>query len=180
MHLFISGDVGVGKTTLIHQLLKQIPDEKIHGFYTQKESPEGKFGDSGGIYMFSAKKQLQQPVKRCVAEILGSGKFDLHLEVFEEYGVSLLEDIPDGSIVVMDELGFLESQAATFCDKVLEILGRDVIVLGVIKPKHTDFLEKVRNHPLVQLHTITEENRVELTKRLEEQLVQEVKTKKME
>lgn len=162
MHLFIMGEVGVGKTTLLNKLLKKVPQDKIYGFYTEKISPDGKFGKTGNVYIFPAPYEERPKQTHCVAEILGDHQFNLHIEAFEEYGVSLLENIPDGSFVLMDELGFLESKASKFCQKVMETLDRKVCVVGAIKPKHTTFLDKVRDHEKVTLYTITEENRDEL------------------
>lgn len=166
MHLFITGEVGVGKTTLISKLLEGIPKDKIYGFYTQKISPDGKFGKTGEVYMFKAPYEETPKPIHCIAEILGNRQFNIHIDEFETYGVKLLENIPDGSYVLMDEIGFLESNAPRFCHKVMEILDRKVYVLGVIKPKHTEFLDDVRRHKDVQLYNITEDNRDKLTRKL--------------
>jgi len=87
----------------------------------------------------------------------------MHLFLTGERGVGKTTCIHQskGSIVVMDELGFLESQSKAFCEKVLEVLGQEVTVLGVIKPKNLPFLNQVREHPKVLLYTLTEDNRQE-------------------
>ena len=166
MHLLITGEVGVGKTTLIKKLLEKIPEDKLYGFYTQKISPDGKWGKTGDIYIFPAPYEEDPKKTHCVAEILGNHQFNLHMEAFEKYGVSLLENIPDGSYVLMDELGFLESKASKFCQKVIELLDRKVCVIGVIKPTHTEFLDKIRSHEKVALYHITEDNRDQLAEDL--------------
>lgn len=164
MHIFITGEIGVGKTTLIQQIVKKLTKEKCYGFYTEKVSPEGKRGEVGQVEMFSVR--APQSERHCLAKFYGKGKREIFSEVFEEYGVSLLEDIPKGSFVIMDELGFLESQSPQFCQKVLEVLDQEVKVLGVIKPKSIPFLDAIRKHPKVKVYTLTEENREELTRRL--------------
>lgn len=166
MHLLITGEVGVGKTTLISNLLEDVPKDRIYGFYTQKISPDGKFGKAGEIYMFPAPYGLEPKLEHCVAKILGHRQFDLHIEEFETYGVSLLSNIPEGSFVLMDELGFLESNAPKFCNKVMEVLDCKVCVIGVVKPKHTAFLDRVRQHKNVRLFEITVENREEQTRQI--------------
>lgn len=162
MHIFITGEVGVGKTTLLKYLLEQLPKEKIYGFYTQKLSKEEQLGGKGEVYLSAAPYKEQIRLEHCVAEILGNRQFNLYLEEFENYGVSLLEAIPDGSYVLMDELGFLESKAPRFCSKVLELLDREIKILGVIKPKKTEFLDTVRAHERVAIYSMTEENRTVL------------------
>ncbi len=164
MHIFITGERGVGKTTLIHRLVQKLPKEKCYGFYTEKVSPEGKWGEVGEIEMFSARRPEGE--RYCLAKLYGKGKQEIYSEVFENYGVSLLENIPKGSFVIMDELGFLESRSPRFCQKVLEVLDQEVKVLGVIKPKAIPFLETIRKHPNVKVYTLTEENRETLTNEL--------------
>ncbi len=64
----------------------------------------------------------------------------------------------------MDELGFLESEAFAFQKKSLEILDGDTPVIGVIKPRSSDFLDLVRKHPRVEILEVTPENRTERLK----------------
>lgn len=166
MHLFITGQMKVGKTTLINQLLGHINSQRIYGFYTQKVMEVKDDRIIGSIYMLPAGNGTMLEEKYCVADILKEGGFDIHLEGFEVYGYGLLKHIPKGSIVVMDELGFLENQAFQFCQQVLHVLDQEVTVIGVIKNKSTSFLEKVKHHPRVHLNTLTVENRETLAKQL--------------
>lgn len=168
MHLFVTGETGIGKSNLIHQLVNQVPVEKIYGFYTKKISVRIGKENIEKVYMYAARQTNALDQGCCIATILGPGKFDLNLDAFEKYGVDLLDDIPDRSVVVMDELGFLESQAATFCQRVLQLLGRQVLIIGVIKAKQTEFLARVRCHVSVEMYSLTKENREALTQLLME------------
>ncbi len=70
--------------------------------------------------------------------------------VFDTAGAALLENIPAGSLVLMDELGFLEKEAFLFQNRVLEVLDGPYRVLGVIKERSDPFLDRIKRHPLVQ------------------------------
>ena len=87
-------------------------------------------------------------------------------DAFDAAADVLLRDIPEGALVVMDELGVMESAAERFKAAVLELLAGRYDVVGAIKPKHTEFLDAVRAVPGVELYEVTEENRAALAKEL--------------
>ena len=71
-----------------------------------------------------------------------------------------------GDVLLMDELGPAESQAAAFCGAVLAALDGDMPVLGVLQKADTAFLRAVASHPRVRVVTVTEENRDRLRQEL--------------
>ena len=71
-----------------------------------------------------------------------------------------------GDVLLMDELGPAESQAAVFCGAVLAALDGDMPVLGVLQKADTAFLRAVAAHPRVRVVTVTEENRYRLRQEL--------------
>jgi molybdate transport system regulatory protein len=91
-------------------------------------------------------------------------------EVFETLGVNLLTHCLDNhpDIIVMDELGFLESEATTFQQRVFSCLDAPVPVWGVIKPLSTPFLDGIRERKDVTVLTITIDNRDRLYNELTE------------
>ena len=76
--------------------------------------------------------------------------------------VSYLRGIPEGSLVVMDEIGTLESAAPAFQREVMRILSGNYSVFAAVKAQNTDFLRAVRRHPDCELYIITPENRDDL------------------
>ena len=70
--------------------------------------------------------------------------------------------VPNGHIVLLDEVGFMEASSKAFCGAVLSLLDGDIPVLAAVKDKEIPFLEQVRNHPKGKCFYITEENRDEL------------------
>ena len=158
--IFVTGSVGIGKSTLLRRVIDAcIHAPKIYGFRTEKVSPEGRTGVTGKVFIYPASGPPIRDNEHCVADILSLNTFNSHVEVFETLGVKLLSDIPHGGIVLMDELGFLESKAPRFCEKVLETLSGDCLVLGAVKPTVIPFLDTIRKHPKVTLFEITEQNR---------------------
>lgn len=160
----VTGAVGVGKTTLLRRVIDAcVSDREIYGFRTEKVSPAENAGETGKVFIYPATSPPDRDTAHCVAEILEGGSCVPHTEIFETLGAALLSDIPSGAIVMMDELGFLEKAAPKFCEKVLEVISGDFLILGAIKPLSTPFLDAVRKHPAVTLFEITELNRDEVS-----------------
>lgn len=162
-HLFLTGEMGAGKTTLIQKLLAEnkLP---VRGFITKRLLLDG--ADHPGVYIMPAagpwntNGQMQQ-----LATIKENRAFEINLDAFDNFGVKLLTSCQNG-LIIMDELGFLESDANKFCRQVLELLDGDVPVLGVLKPMKTPFLDRVRAHNKVSVIEVTEANRHQLYPKL--------------
>jgi nucleoside-triphosphatase THEP1 len=70
----------------------------------------------------------------------------------------------------MDEIGFAENEALNFHAAVMETLSGNVPVLGVLRGRPTVLGDKVRQRENVRIITVTEENRDEIPKELEQWL----------
>ncbi len=162
-HILLCGEVGIGKSTLIQRLLAQ-SERPLYGFITKKLDPdENGFhpiyihpaGASGRVY---EEKNL---VGTCDRRI-----HNIRLDAFNTLGVSYLQAKPDG-MILMDELGFMESKAEAFTRAVLAALDGDVPVIAAVKARFdVPFLNEVRAHPRAQLVLISKENRDELLSEL--------------
>ena len=84
---------------------------------------------------------------------------NINLDVFNTLGVAYLQAKPDG-IIVMDELGFMESKAEAFVESVFAALDGEIPVIAAVKARFdVPFLNEVRAHPNTKLSMITTENR---------------------
>jgi nucleoside-triphosphatase len=79
------------------------------------------------------------------------------LRVFETLGVRLLDAARPDGILVMDELGFIEADAPTFCDRVFRRLDGDIPILATVRDATIEcaFLDRVRAHPRAALYNVT-------------------------
>lgn len=175
-HIVISGLRGAGKTTLIEKLLKEI-QVPVTGFFT-RSMPKDERGFHA-IYIFRPDDQLREKSPANHIGDCDTRNRTINLEVFETVGVEYLQEGQiDASaderasqsaqgIIVMDELGFMETGATAFCDTVLSCFDGDQRVLATLKASHhTDFLNAVRHHPKAEVFEITPENRDELYEEL--------------
>ena len=157
MHALIVGDRGVGKSTLIHRVLKNL-NRTVFGFETKKE------------------EQLEDPIRGCPIYIYDAGKahfqtpnnlIGYHKErdipaitaAFDRYASKLLEVTPEDAVVELDEIGFLEAKSDAFCQAVLHLLEGKNPLIAAVKNREHPFLDAVRNHPNARCFYITAENR---------------------
>jgi len=161
-HIVISGMRGVGKSFLVEKLLREL-EAPVSGFFTRSTPAD----DRGyhGIYMYKP-----DDARRAMSEENHIGDCDgrnrtINLQVFESLGVETLRDAR--GVIVMDELGFMETGADLFCDAVLRCFDGNQPVLAAIKASHhTAFLNAVRFHPNAAVYEITPENREALFEEL--------------
>jgi nucleoside-triphosphatase len=172
--IVLTGEIGVGKTILLQRLLNVIHHNgKIYGFCTEKYTEGDKHCDIGQVYIYPAGGKRIKSQRNCVAELTGNKQFTAYTEVFETIGVQLLSNIPKDSIVVMDEIGFLESNAPKFSLRIKEIIDDDYTVLGIIKPVKTPLLDYIRGSSNINLYTITSANRDFVFEKIKSQIIKE-------
>lgn len=153
-HLLICGGIGAGKSTLIKKLLRE-NKRPLYGFVTKKIY-DNNSGESR-VYINPANSNEDFYSDNNLAGICGAAYARGNAEVFDTIGVKLIKASP-GGLLLMDELGFLESGAELFCREVLRALGGEVPVIAAVKSKDTPFLRAVKSHENARLYTITAEN----------------------
>lgn len=157
MHVLITGPRGVGKSTLIRRVLKEL-DLPVFGFETKKEDGLADAEKGSPIYIYKA----GAPHVQTADNLVGYSK-NQHLtiikETFDRFASYLLSSVPSGHVILMDEIGVMESSSGDFCSAVLSLLDGDVPVIAAVKDKHTAFLDAVRSHPNCRSFRISEANR---------------------
>ena len=155
-HILICGKRNSGKTELLERLLAvcRIP---VYGFSTGivNTRPDGYHE----IYMFPAGRTNGPLTSDNHIGDCNMSERTVYPEVFDTLGVRLLDAKPDG-ILVMDEIGFMETEAKRFCARVLEALDGEIPVLATVRDgtPQTEFLDRVRNHPKGRVYSVTREN----------------------
>ncbi|HJK01842.1 MAG TPA: hypothetical protein O0W91_01050 [Methanocorpusculum sp.] len=154
-HLFLTGAVQVGKSTIISRVIKEL-DIPVSGFRTVAVFNE--CGESDIFLIPAGGTQEDCALASHLAHRIPGEKPVFHETVFLSRGVSLLEAC-SGPLVVMDELGWMESSCFLFQEAVFSVLNGPIPVLGVVRDCHIPFLDAVREHPAVDVLEVTRENR---------------------
>lgn len=164
MHIFLTGRTQIGKSTLIQKYITALR-LKACGFATLWGPP----AEDGGrrLYMHPYGKAGPCTEKNLLARFLPeSPSATRYPEVFDTLGVSLLTPSEGADLLIMDELGFLESDSPAFQSAVLSALDDPLPVFGVIKPRSKPFLDAVRAHEKVRVIEVTPETREDILQEL--------------
>lgn len=148
-HLFFTGRKGVGKSTLVRAAIE---GRRVGGFFTKRV--EGVL-ERPSVHLLRA-GTADVPSAENLLFCCGGGA---DIRQFERLGCGALAEAGDCDVLVMDELGPHEAQAAAFQQAVLRALDGDVPVIGVLQQAESAFLRQVALHPNVRVITVTEENR---------------------
>ena len=164
MHIFLTGDVQIGKSTIISKVIEQL-NVPYKGFRTYGADYKD---DGSSVVYISPADNLKD--KTIVANRDGSGhsKIKVNKEAFEIKGVEILKESlnSDIDLVLMDEIGFMESNFDGFKNAVRSLLNSDKNILGVVRNKDTEFLNEIRNHASVQVVEVNKGNRNDLPETL--------------
>ena len=148
-HLFLTGEKGVGKSTLIDYLLAGCTP---CGFRTRRVE---------GVLSRPSVHLLTVTDTTPTADNLLFYCGAYSPERFDTLGVAALEN-HSGDVLLMDELGPAESGAEKFTAAVLAALDGELPILGVLQQADTPFLRAVARHPRVRLVTVNPQNRAAL------------------
>jgi len=166
--VLLTGNPGVGKTTIIMEAIKDL--KNVGGFYT-KELREG--GERVGfevITLITGKRGIL--AHKNFDSKYRVGKYGVNVETFEkimweELNTALLNKVP---LIVIDEIGRMELFSKKFMKIVEDVLKKDVKVLGVIQKRRNPFLDRIRNMKEVEILEVTRSNRDIIFKRIKEWL----------
>ena len=157
MHALIVGARGVGKSTLIRRVLKEL-GRPLYGFETKKETRLENPEHGSPVYINESGKEHLQTADNLVG-FCRNHRMAPRIEGFDLFATKLTGPVPEGCIVEMDEIGFLEAKSEAFCSAVMALLDGEIPAIAAVKDKDIPFLEKVRTHPNTRCFYITPENR---------------------
>lgn len=160
-HLFLTGERQVGKTTLVDKVLARL-GLPAGGFRTFGAN----FSEDGSSDVCIRGEAADSGSHRVAHRGGSKGGRNVFTEVFDRVGAELLRPGQCCRILVMDELGFMEADAHVFQKAVLDCLDGDTPVLGVIKPQHSPFLDRIRAHSGVQVVEVDPASRDGLAARI--------------
>lgn len=146
-HLFFHGPSGAGKSFAIARAAAEA-GMACKGFCSRK-------ADDGFVYLGPAGAPAPADAAHrvgCISVRPPAGD----AARFDALGTALLADVNPGDLVLMDEIGFLERDAAAFSRRVLELLDRtNIRIIGVCRAdRDTPLLLRLRAHPQVALQAV--------------------------
>ena len=156
MHVFLTGEVQIGKSTAINRAL-DILNLNIGGFRTMFLN---RSEVNRTLHILDAGRADDAVNSKNVIAEFDKNSPRVSIECFETLGVEYIRKaISSAQLIILDECGTLEANAAKFKQTILESLEGAKPILGVVKDKESVWLEQIKQHPNVHLITVTLENR---------------------
>ncbi len=156
----LSGLPSIGKTTTLLKTINILESQnyKIGGIVTEEVVEDGK---KVGFYLLDwttkekkifAHKDFQSRYK--------VGKYGLDIKLLEDLGIRALEEAKEADVIVIDELGKMESESKKFVNAVKEILDMDKnIIITVHKKSRNSLLQEIRRRDDIRILEVTQVNR---------------------
>lgn len=139
-HILLCGNHRTGRSSMLRALTQEL-HVPLYGYMTRTLNTRA--DGYHEIYMFPYGARELAASEECHIGDCNTRERVIHNEVFNTLGVRLLDAKPDG-ILVLDEIGFMESNAEAFCNAVLDRLNGDIPVLAAVRTSiDTPFLQKV-------------------------------------
>jgi nucleoside-triphosphatase len=94
------------------------------------------------------------------------GRYGVDLEEFERIALPTLEGVPEGSVVVIDELGRMELASKRFRDAVSALFAQDMAVVATVHAHRHPFTDELKRRDDVAVERVTRGNRDALPARI--------------
>ena len=155
----LTGMPGVGKTTLVQNLVARMSSVSMAGFYTAEIRSNGtRFGfelqgldGTCGILAHVDIKSRHHV-----------GRYGVDTEGFEQFLKNLDLLRPDIELIVIDEIGKMELFSNLFRDLINNVMDSDKQVLASIALKGNGFIQAIKRRPDIRLIEVTKGNREHL------------------
>ena len=157
MHVFLQGLRNIGKSTVILKTIDLLIARRsllVGGFFTWN----GGKGDLN-VYIRPAASSPQEDIYRLASWNAEESRLVCDIRVFEETGVRILKQSKGADLIIMDELGYLESNSPMFKQTVMDTISGDIPILGVLRLGDIPWQNDIKRNPKVTLYSVNEENR---------------------
>jgi nucleoside-triphosphatase len=155
-NILITGLPGVGKTTLIKNIVEALKDLRPVGFYTA-EIREGGIRKGFELISLDGRKGLLSHTD--IQSPHRVGKYKVDVKGFEDFLSSLSLLNPSTPLVIIDEIGKMECFSDQFKNLLKEILDSEKWAIATIALKGSGIIEEIKKRKDVKLFEITQKNR---------------------
>jgi nucleoside-triphosphatase len=160
-HILITGNPGVGKTTLIRKIAEELRDHHPVGFYTAEIREQGIRKGFELVGLDGSKAVLSHVDIKSSKKV---GKYGVDLIGFEEFLGHLEMVRSEPSIVIIDEIGKMECFSEMFIVMIGKVLKSENMLVATMALKGGGMIADIKKRDNVAIFEVTRENRDSLSK----------------
>jgi nucleoside-triphosphatase len=166
-NILITGRPGVGKTTLLVALSRELSTARPTGFFTREIRERGK---RRGFELVSLDGERMTLAHTDFAHGPRVGKYTVDLPGFEAFLDRLAPPEDGAGLVLIDEIGKMECLSPKFNHYAERALDSPAPLLASVASKGGGFIDAVKKRDDVRLTDVTEDNREDLVHELKQSL----------
>lgn len=171
MRLFLTGNPGIGKTTVIRAVLGRLEDVVCAGFYTE-EKRHGEQRTGFKLITLDGQEGTLASIGRKEPTI---GRYSIHLGEFEKLALSHLDpEMTPADLYVIDEIGKMELLSQKFRTRIIDLLAQPSNLLATIAKKGKGFVEEIKRRNDIDLIEVTAKNRDDLPEEIKKKIKAEL------
>ena len=155
-NILITGMPGVGKTTLIRNLIAKMEGFQLAGFFTQELRKKGVRKGFELVGLDGTKRLLSHVSIKSRFRV---SKYGVDVAGFEQFLDSQRFLIPETDLVLIDEIGKMECFSGKFQRMVTDILDSEIPAVATVSRKGGAFVTAVKARSDVVFMELTPENR---------------------
>jgi nucleoside-triphosphatase len=133
MNIFITGNPGCGKSTLVKKLLAEMPGRRVAGMITPEIRENGKRKGFKIIDLSSEQEEILASVNSERGP--GVSRYRVHLDAIDVIIDKFLESYGGSEYVVIDEIGMMEFYSQKFREIIEMIVASDKVVIATLSKR---------------------------------------------
>jgi nucleoside-triphosphatase len=166
-NLFITGNPGVGKTTLIKKIAKILPPNQFSGFYTE----EIRAGSRRTGFLISTFDDYRKTMSHVdFNSNYQVGKYFVNIENIDEIVVRIQNAKSEPKLYLIDEIGKMESFSLKFRRWIEELMRGKTPILATIAKSGNEWIQSIKDFSGFQIIEITPENRNSIGEELQNEI----------
>lgn len=172
MRLLLTGNPGIGKTTVIHRVVQNLRGIQCAGFYTEEMRTGGQ-RQGFKILTLDGREGVLASMGGGGARV---GRYSVHVQEFEAMVLPLIDpERTPADLYVIDEIGKMELLSQKFRKGLVDLLARPSHIMATIAKRGGGFVDQIKARNDVELIEVTKENRDQLPEAIARRILKELR-----